>query len=268
MPIDVEMNIRSNTVAVFKQIDWMVMRAAFDSQNYFGKRCDEKVYENDIAERLITAGLEKVYTQVPLYVRWRTFSKRYFLDLVVKGVVYELKALATLTTVHEAQALNYAALLEISRIKLINLGSSSVQGRLQSTVRFDITISKDAFSPLSEACIHLPEHIGCLLNELGGFLSPALYTEALASEFGGLDHCTRRLPVLRAGKEFGTHQVLLHDNEVSFFITALPSNQLINYSKHLMSIYTRLPILGLQWINIHHTHVQLVTIKGKSHIPI
>lgn len=269
MPIDVELALGPITKEAFSQIDRLVMGCAFDSQNFFGILCDEKVYENDIAERLIVAGIHEVYTQVPLDVRWRTFTKRYVLDLVVEGMVYELKALANLTSADEAQVLNYAALLGLNRIKLVNLGATRVEGRLQTTIfaetnRFDVTSSSDDFEPLTDACVRLSKHLESLLGELGGFLTPVLYAEALASAFGGIDQCKRRLPVFRADKKLGSHPVLLHADNACFLVTALPPNRSDYYSRHLTSIYSKLPTLGLQWINVHHAHAKLVTIKGKS----
>src|SRR5262245_44110297 len=88
----------------FASIAYRVMRAAFASLNELGRLCDEVIYQNDLATRLADAGLGAVRTEVPITVTHRTFSKTYFLDLVVgDGAIYEFKVAARLAAEHEAQ---------------------------------------------------------------------------------------------------------------------------------------------------------------------
>ena len=41
----------------FAQLDYVVMRHAFECQNQLGRLCDEQIYQNDLAARLEAAGL-------------------------------------------------------------------------------------------------------------------------------------------------------------------------------------------------------------------
>ena len=111
MPIECEIPIRPVSAESFDATDQLVMRCAYAAQNHFGRLCEERVYENDVAARLRAEGLREVFTQVPLTVSLGPFRKTHRLDLVVNQVVYELKALDGFVPVHIAQGLHYAALL-------------------------------------------------------------------------------------------------------------------------------------------------------------
>src|SRR5438046_6988027 len=92
VPITSLICVRTVRQEEFAQLDYRVMRHAFDSQNELGRLCDEVIYENDLAVRLESAGLGPVQRQVPVTVTHRDFTKLYSLDLVVShAVIYELK---------------------------------------------------------------------------------------------------------------------------------------------------------------------------------
>src|SRR6266576_6056572 len=52
MPITSPICVRPANQEEFAQIDYRVMRHAFDSQNELGRLCDEVIYRNDLAARL------------------------------------------------------------------------------------------------------------------------------------------------------------------------------------------------------------------------
>ena len=140
----------------FKEIDSAVMKAAYDTHNRFGRLCDERVYENDLAARLRAQDMT-AYTQVALRVRHQGFEKTYRLDLVVDSMVYELKVVEQFSKAHDAQALNYAALLAIPRIKLLSFGADRVQGRLVASPfdeqsRYPVLVDDSCWRPLTENC--------------------------------------------------------------------------------------------------------------------
>lgn len=121
MPIHRTIELTDVTDTDFDLIDEAVMRCAFAAQNKFGRLFDERVYENDLAAKLRAEGFD-VHTQVPVTVIHGSFEKTYRLDLVVNQMLYELKVLSALLDEHKAQALHYAMLQNIRRVKLINLG--------------------------------------------------------------------------------------------------------------------------------------------------
>src|SRR6266700_1574426 len=103
MPITSPLPPSHTTQEEFAQLDYLVMRHAFESQNQLGRLCHELIYQNDLAARLRAAGLP-VQTEVPITVTCRDFAKTYSLDLVVADAgIYELKTALGLIGEHEVR---------------------------------------------------------------------------------------------------------------------------------------------------------------------
>ena len=118
------------------------MRHAYDAQNKLGRLLDERVYENELARTLRAAGHE-VHTQAPVRATHGSFEKTYYLDLIVDHMLYELKTVAALLPEHDAQALHYAMLTDVTRAKLLIFRTERVQGKL-------------CFTPIKDACRRHP----------------------------------------------------------------------------------------------------------------
>jgi GxxExxY protein len=102
-----------------------IICSAYNVHNLLGGGFLEKVYENALFLELGEAGLN-VEQQVPIHVRYKgQIVGEYFADLLVeKRIILELKAVETLSPLHEIQLRNY---LKGSRIELgllINFGKS------------------------------------------------------------------------------------------------------------------------------------------------
>lgn len=264
MPIDCDIPIQPVRDASFAETDRLVMKCAYAAQNHFGRLCEERVYENDIAARLRAEGLRDVFTQVGLSVSLGTFRKLHRLDLVVNQSVFEVKAVETFALVHEAQGLHYAALLGIDRIKLLNFGAPSVQGRLLRTpfagiVRGNVSVERSRWTAVSANCERLAGHAEACLRDWGGFLEVSLYHDALVAFAGGESVCLTRLPVTRDGLSVGQHRLPLHAQDCGFVVTALGQN-LSAHEKELRRLLASLPLRALQWVNIHHQQMLLVTL--------
>ena len=52
MPVHCPFPIEPLTTEEFRELDYQVMRHAFDSQNALGRLADERIYQTDLAERL------------------------------------------------------------------------------------------------------------------------------------------------------------------------------------------------------------------------
>ncbi len=226
MPVDIPISIVPISREEFDTIDRIVMKCSYAAQNHFGNLCDEKVYENDVASRLRSEGLEDIFTQVPVKITHRSFSKTYFLDLVANQMVYEFKAESALSPAHETQVLNYAALLGLNRIKLINFGGDSVQGKLLGTPfanldRYRFSFDSSSWQPLCASCEQLAETVKDVVKGTGGYLAAELYRDALIEFHGGEDACVRRLPVSRDGMEMGTQRMQLYADDCAFIVTTL-----------------------------------------------
>ncbi len=265
MPIECEIPIRPVSDARFAETDRLVMQCAYAAQNHFGRLHEERVYENDVAARLRAAGLRDVFTQVPLTVSLGAFRKTFRLDLVVNQTVFELKAVDAFVPLHDAQVLQYAALLRLERIKLLNFGAPSVQGRLLGapfarTDRRAVIVERTRWQAVSANCAALADHAEACLREWGGFLEASLYHEALMWFAGGEAVCTRRLSVVRDGVELGHHATQLHAPDCAFVVTAL-GQHVAAHEKELRRLLAALPLRALQWVNIFHQQMDLVTLK-------
>jgi GxxExxY protein len=219
-----------------------------------------------VAARLQQHHFKEVYTQVPLTVAHGTFSKTYRLDLVVSGMVYELKTVVALAREHDAQAIHYAALLGIDRVKLLNFRPAKVTGKLvrcpvgrldRSQVRF----IQRRWQPLSAGCELLKGQMSALLADWGAYLQAQLYEEALVHFSGGESVCARRVRVVRDGLELGTHRMQCHADQIAFLVTAMTQDH-HDYEQHLLRLIRFTCLQAVQWINLNHADVELVTLRN------
>ena len=107
-----------------KQICDRIRQVAYDLHVYLGVGYLEKVYENALAHRLLKAGMD-VQTQMPIQVRDEDgfIIGEYIADMIVDGVLVELKSVSTLLPVHTAQTINYLTATGMRHGMLINFGS-------------------------------------------------------------------------------------------------------------------------------------------------
>ena len=113
-----------------KSICDRIRQVAYDLHVYFGTGYLEKVYENGLAHRLAKSGME-VSCQVPIQVADEDgfVIGEYFADMVVDGIVVELKAVGMLLPIHVAQTINYLKAMNLEHGMLINFGSERFQCR-------------------------------------------------------------------------------------------------------------------------------------------
>jgi len=103
----------------------LVRQVAYEIHVYHGHGHLEKVYENALAHRLRTAGLDvKQQFPVKVYDEDGTLIGEYMADLLVEGVlIIELKTAKALAPEHEAQILGYLKSSRLEHGLLINFGA-------------------------------------------------------------------------------------------------------------------------------------------------
>ena len=113
-----------------KELCDSIRQIAYELHLYLGVGYLEKVYETGLAHRLAKAGLN-VKTQVPIIVRDEDgfVLGEYLADMVVDGIIVELKSVSAQLPVHEAQLLNYLKATDTKHGMLINFGSEKFQCR-------------------------------------------------------------------------------------------------------------------------------------------
>jgi len=117
----------------YHALDYAVMGLVFDVHKKLGRLHDEKVYQRKVAQECERNGYD-ARLEVPVRVTFESFSKTYFMDLVIdQSVVYELKAVEVLDDNHRNQALNYLLLADIGFGKLVNMRPASVTSEYVTT---------------------------------------------------------------------------------------------------------------------------------------
>jgi GxxExxY protein len=261
MPITCSVPVPNPSESEFLARDKIVMRCAYASQNALGRLCDEKVYENDLADRLRFSGLPNVLTQVPIIVRHGDFEKVYRLDLLADGAVYELKTVEQYAGAHFSQIYNYAMCLDIKFIKLLNFRPSKVDGKMRaspftSAIRHAVQVITTNFKPCSARCPVVQDCLQSLVADIGGFLEVSLYDEAL----GALTNAPEvRLIVARNGFELGTHPLRMIAEHVGFHVSSFSEN-VRHQQSHLERLLAMLPLKALHWINFNRDQVSLTTL--------
>ena len=103
---------------------------AYDIHVYLDVGYLEKVYENALVHRLEKIGMS-VKAQIPIQVADEDgfVIGEYIADMLVDGVLVELKAASSLSSSHVAQLLNYLTATGIRHGLLINFGSEKFQCR-------------------------------------------------------------------------------------------------------------------------------------------
>jgi GxxExxY protein len=264
MPIHCAVEIPVLTPEQFKRQDYRVMGLAFACQNGLGRLCDEGVYETDLAARLRAGGVPDVYTQEPITVTHRDFSKIYFLDLLADGSLYELKSVSALTGEHQAQLLHYMLLLGLRCGKLLNFGPESVEGKLVVTrltpeIRRRLAVDDSRWQAITAACGDLRSILIDLLADWGAFLEVPLYQEALTHFLGGEEQVVQRVALARDGLALGTQRMHVHGPGVAFVITAYTS-QRASHEINLRKLLALTPLTALQWVNLEHANIQFTTL--------
>ena len=119
-----------------------IRQIAYELHVYLETGYLEKVYENGLAHRLSKAGFN-VQTQVPIKVCDEDgyVIGDYIVDMLVDGIVIELKAVSALQNAHIAQTINYLSAMKIDYGMLINFGSPKFESRKLARPRLSPPVS-------------------------------------------------------------------------------------------------------------------------------
>lgn len=106
-----------------KDITAKIISSFYKVYNTLGYGFLERVYEKSMVIELTTIGLD-CKTQVPLKVYYRGSEVGcYYADLIVNSkIIIELKAVESITAIHETQLLNYLKATNIELGLLLNFG--------------------------------------------------------------------------------------------------------------------------------------------------
>lgn len=260
MPVRCSIPIRSACQHEFKDLDFQVMRHAFDSHNGLGSLANEDVYQKDLANRLENQGF-RVKREVELLLTHGSFSKSLFLDLVVNEfAVYELKVAKSINEAHVGQLLTYLYLLDLERGKVLNFGARKVDGRfVNAALSYD---ERHNFS-VDEASYCGPEFLlrsmVDLVSDWGTCLSVSLYREAMVHLLGGAESVDAMIDLKRDGIDIGKQRFCLASPDEAFQITSIYKTD-ADFESHLKRLLAASPLTRLHWGNVDRHRLQFVTV--------
>lgn len=261
MPIECSIAFSPFRREEFAALDYAVTGHAFDAHHEIGRLVDEAIYQGDLDGRLAENGFLG-HREVPVRVRFESFVKSYFLDLVVMpGVIYELKAVTKLSRGHEGQLLNYLLLTGAGHGKLINFGSKSVETRFvnapgDGAQRRRFRIDDRRWSGTKSDRERFIE----MVADWGTGLAVPLYFDVIVHLSGGESLVTESVPILRGEEESGFQRFHFLSDETPFRITAFPVPQ-SGYADQLGRLIRLTPFRRHHWINIAPGCITFSTIQ-------
>ncbi len=261
MPIHLPYQFMRLASEEFAETDYTVMKHAFACHSDLGRLCDESIYQADLALRLNEANVRPTERELPVRLTFETFSKTFLLDMVTqRKAIYELKAVANLTSEHESQLLNYLLITESTRGKLINFRPESVESRFVNanatlSQRRQFSVVRDSWT--APKCFS--DLVFRLLKDWGVGLSLSLYRQAIVQLLGGEETVVRAFPMVRGDTPIGNQRFHMVDDTHAFVLTAYkspPSSQ----EFHLGSMIGNTTLSAIHWININMMEVRFTTV--------
>lgn len=237
----------------FHRLDYHVMAMAFELYNSIGNLWDENDYKAKLVEHCFNGGLEAI-AEAPVTVVHKEFRKPYFIDLLIEGVVYELKTTASIATPHESQTLNYLFLTNTQHGKIINFRPDSLEWRFVSTsLSFDqrksYTLKAHNWIADGRVSENLPELLAELLNDWGAYLEIQLYKEAMLFFMGqSSDDMHKRFCPL-------SPETLIH-------FTGLTRKKAA-YQKNIQKYLTASSYQRIDWVNFDGSQIELCSLTKK-----
>lgn len=263
MAIECKFSITPLLQDEFHVIDKTVMQHAFDIQNEIGRLCDELVYQKELAYRCEHDGLD-VLTEAMVCVTHKTFSKPYYLDMLVKtGSIYELKTAAGLHQNHSNQLINYLLLSALNHGKLINFRPSSVEHRFVSTqltpeLRYKFKIDPDEWVGDDKPSQLLMDIVSDLIHDWGAFLDIGLYKEAILHFLP--EQSLQPTEIYVNNRAVGSQKICLLQPDTGVHISAIKEG-IVSYAKHVRRLFDHTKLTRIQWVNFKREIIQLITLK-------
>lgn len=234
----------------FGDVAYDVMKVVFSIQKELGRFFEERIYKNELAFRIPGTQLE-----VPIDVRFQTFHKRYYLDVLIgRGAIFEFKAVEKLTGIHSAQLVNYLLLCQLNHGKLINIRTETVEHRFvnahgERKGRFQVSLDTSRWNPAFPGAAQLIDVVNALVGELGAGLEISLYEEAILHFFGGADRLETFVGVLIDGRLAGQKRIRCIAPGVAVKFTTfemIPES----HEDHACRMLRHLDMTSIAWVNI------------------
>jgi GxxExxY protein len=271
MPITCEHKIERINETEFHAVDYRIMKHIFSVHNKIGKLFKENTYKHQFIEICMENGIDDVKSEVPIHVKHESFTKTYYIDVLVESsVIYELKAVEALNDKHKMQLINYLFLTGTNHGKLINMGNSSVEHKYVSTgltpeKRYSLVYDFDNWENISDDSAWFKKKIIELLKDWGGFLDINVFYEAICHFIGGKENVIKSVDIEITDNQKTNQPVYLLNPDTAFKITGL-RKQKSNYRKHLQKFLDHTKLKVLQWINFNMHQIEFITLKNNHFV--
>ncbi len=252
MPIICQQALNQLSREEFGRLSYDLMADVFAIRNELGRFFDEKPYKQALALRQ-----QDVILEVPVCVNHHTFSKTYFLDvLLAAGAIIEFKATEALSKRHKAQLLHYLMLTDLEHGLLINVRPEQVAKEfvncsLRRCDQLAFRLSATDWREEIPGGKLFRNVLVALLEDWGSSLELSLYEEALTHFLGGESNVLRLVKIHLDGAELGQQMFRLAADRVAFKLTAFVSHgshqRFVHHAKQLVR-HTDLE--ALLWANL------------------
>lgn len=269
MPVQVEHPVKALSEQEFHDLDFQVMRLAFDTHNRLGRFYDEKIYQNELIRLCNDEGL-KTASEVKIQLMHTLFFKNLFIDCLIEdGAIYELKAAESISSSHRVQTLGYLFLSNVQHGKIINFRPSSVEHEFVSTTltlhdRLKIHLIEKSWNRNSATALKLKSLVTDLFSDWGLFLNTDWYREAICHLWDGGRNLDHSVEIKSGSVVLGKQIVPLIAHAESFCISSI-KNKISVYQAHLQRFLDHTDLQALHWININHFNVKLNTLSNRNH---
>ena len=266
MPIAIDHPIRQLSEQEFHDLDFQIMKLAFDAHNRLGRFYDETIYKNELVALCQRAGLE-VATEVKIGLTHDSFHKNLFIDLLIEsGSINELKTARSIVAPYRVQTLGYLFLTGTRHGKIINFRPPSVEHEFVSTSltpseRRAFSVTEENWSHESEPAAKLKAIVISLLKDWGAFLDTDLYREAICHLYGNGEDIIQPIEIKSGSAMLGKQNTPLLSATESFCVSSV-RNGIPTYKTHLQRFMQHTALKHLHWININNLNVQLQTLSN------
>lgn len=268
MPITSTMKLVRIDQESFHEFDRMVTGHAFRIHNSMGRFCDEGIYRDELSYQCAKSGAPCA-REVEIRAIHRSFSKSYFMDLVVgTGAVYELKAVESITPAHHNQLLHYLFLSGLNHGKLLNFRPASVQSWFVSTSLSPSDRNKAVFEGDPDA-LPTPRHrdllsvVRNLIADWGTHLEIALYREAAIHLMEGTGATVEPIPMWSHGRLIGSQKMCLLNSEHGWHFSSI-LDQTASHEKHVRRLMAHTRLKSMLWFNFNRSEIRFRTIHNDS----
>ena len=265
MPIDYGIEILPVDQDRFHAVDKILMRHAFDMHNTMGRFFDERIYQEELAQRCRDSDIE-VHREVEIRVSHGDFLKSYFIDhLIERGMIYELKTADSLNANHQKQLIHYLLLSGLNHGKLVNFRPGSVESRYVSTRlerndRMNFRLEAKLLHDDDDQSARLKDTLRELVGDWGAFLEANLYREALLHFLRDPEAGIQPVDIQIGDRIIGSQKMCLLNPTTAWHLSAM-RRHLPSYETHIVRLLSHTRLKRIHWINFDHHLITFKTLK-------